>query len=753
LTKNGIKEILSLNYFLGIFSVVIVLFYIVCASPGFGWRDGPELAVTATFLDVAHPSGFPTYTLLAKVLTWLPFGTLAFRVTIFTALAGGLAIFWLGILLRHLHDREESRPSYLFLFAPLFFYAFHQAIFASSIEVEVYSLNAAMIIGLLLCSVRWRNGHGVVWLYIGGFLYGLSCGNHASLALYLPVLLILTFFTRPENEPPPNSRIHLIRVGLLSLFFLIGLSVYLLLIVRSQTDRLPVDFGRTNTWARFWTHISDAKDNEFHFKGLLNYKEMFYFLKLHFNRLASPIFWLGLPFALWGLKYLWKTYQILSVALVVLIGINSFFFYYWIDGTSAFVPTVVSFFLLLGLGLGQFGRFVSKRPIYRRIASVALIAFVLVSGLTTLPKLYRESDSQSGFMATELFWPDLSNLPPDAVAIHHSQWFTAVALQNLYVARPDVSLLFLSGLIQPEFFTPPVPAKLPGIIFPRRPDGSLLPLDTPNYISYFLVPNMDAGKPIYLQFGDEIEPILVYLTLERPLRWMGRLTKDKWAFENAIKNGEFLTYLQWLRGYFINLAISDDPKLASKAPAYLMYFTSPVFQMVAEKKYYQPAALTVETMLKSFSRPDGSFMFPNDVTLNLHAFLANTYRSAKNYPEALKYANKLVALSPYNPNSYYILGLIYDKLERPEETLAAWLTATELDKYKIGFFYHYHLALAKYKSLDKAIAFLEERAKFFESENMFNLHQLTLKFRDCLLVPPEEIGEMTEIKGMAPNDD
>jgi tetratricopeptide (TPR) repeat protein len=172
-----------------------------------------------------------------------------------------------------------------------------------------------------------------------------------------------------------------------------------------------------------------------------------------------------------------------------------------------------------------------------------------------------------------------------------------------------------------------------------------------------------------------------------------------------------------------------------------MYITNPLFWRVARKKDYEEGILTAEALLRAFSRPDGTFLFPADVTLNLHAFLANTYRRAKKYNEAILYANKLISLSPYNANNYYILGLIYDNLQKPKETLAAWRRATELDKYDVSFFYHYHLALAKYKSIDEAAEYLGALAKSFEGERMPNLSKLALKFRDCLLLPPEEIGE------------
>jgi hypothetical protein len=741
--KNTRKKRKSVNYLLGAFSVCAVAFYVICGTPGYGWRDGPELAVTAAFLDVAHPSGFPTFNLLAKILTWLPFGTLAFRVTIFTALAGGASVFLLGLLLRQLHDLDEAKPNYFFLLVPLFFFAFHQSFFIASTEVEVYSLNSALLISLLLCALKWRCGYGIVWLYIGGFLYGLACGNHASLALYLPVLLLLTFWTWPKNGKATDFRGHLVKLSLLSVFFLVGISVYLFLLVRSQTDRLPVDFGRTNTWARLWMHISDAKDTEYHFKGLLNYRELFYLLNLQFQKLSSPLVWIGMPFFLWGLKYLWKKYQILSVALIVLIGINFFFFYYWMDGTSAFIPVLICFFLLVCLGLGQFGRVLAKYPTLKILASTVLLFFLVPTGFIAMSQRYDDSDRESGFWSTELFLPDLAQLPPDSIAIHHSQWFFELGLHNLYFIRPDVSLILLSGIVQPQFFCPPVQAKTPRLIFPLLRDGTPLPPETPGYFNYLIVPNMDAGKPVYLQYGRDVVSLFNYMSPAMPLQWMGKLNKDKWMFTKEIQNGNYNAYLAWLRDYMAKLATSVDPPLANKAPVFLYYMSDPIFRVVASK-FPQESILTVKSFLTYFSRPDGTVMLPHDVILNLHYFLVDTYRLEKDYTEAIKYAEALISYAPFKAYSYFLLGLIYNNQHKKNEMLAAWKMATTLDIYEMKFIYNYYLALAKYNSISEAVTFLEIRAQELERDNAAHLRDLVLKFRDCLLLPPEEIGYLDD---------
>ncbi|MDR2349532.1 MAG: DUF2723 domain-containing protein, partial [Deltaproteobacteria bacterium] len=298
-----------------LFSLAITLFYVNFSAPGIGWRDGPEFSVSSVFLDVSHPSGFPAYNLIAKIMTWIPLGAIGFRVTAFTALMGGLSIFVFAVLLKNLHRLSdgENEPAHWFLFAPLLLYALDKAIFASSTEPEVYSLNTFFILVLLLFALKWFTGNGIAWLYSGAFVYGLSAGNHAAVGLYLPVLLLLTVWGEPRNETPDKTGLAIRgkRIATLALFFLIGFSVYFLLLVRSQTDRLPIDFGRTDTWERFWRHLTDAKDSETHFQGIRKLEDLGHILPLQIKNLFSPLFWFSVPFFAWGLKWLWKNYQIL----------------------------------------------------------------------------------------------------------------------------------------------------------------------------------------------------------------------------------------------------------------------------------------------------------------------------------------------------------------------------------------------------------------------------------------------------------
>ena len=68
---------------------------------GGGWRDVAELQWAAATLGIPHPPGSPAYLEAARLVTLLPFGSLAWRVNISSALGGASALgvtYWLAWL-------------------------------------------------------------------------------------------------------------------------------------------------------------------------------------------------------------------------------------------------------------------------------------------------------------------------------------------------------------------------------------------------------------------------------------------------------------------------------------------------------------------------------------------------------------------------------------------------------------------------------------------------------------------------------
>src|SRR5437879_3085739 len=72
----------------------LAIAYARTLAPGVTWAndgaDSGDLVTAAATLGIAHPTGYPTYLLLARLFQIIPLGDLAARTTLLSAAAGVL---------------------------------------------------------------------------------------------------------------------------------------------------------------------------------------------------------------------------------------------------------------------------------------------------------------------------------------------------------------------------------------------------------------------------------------------------------------------------------------------------------------------------------------------------------------------------------------------------------------------------------------------------------------------------------------
>ena len=126
-----------------------------------GGADGPELAAVAYLLGVAHPTGYPLYTMLGHLFTLLPIGEVAFRMALFSTACGCVAVTLVAAMVRRLSPEDDSSRIFgagagglSLAVAPLFW--------SQANVTEVYSLNMALLSCALLLLAIWRPGRDVV---------------------------------------------------------------------------------------------------------------------------------------------------------------------------------------------------------------------------------------------------------------------------------------------------------------------------------------------------------------------------------------------------------------------------------------------------------------------------------------------------------------------------------------------------------------------------------------------------------------
>ena len=185
----------------GLFLLASVL-YIGGLSPTIAWRDSAEFIPVVHTLGISHPAGSPTYILLAKPMTFLPIGSIALRVNMFSALLGALSIALLFALLCELLGEAPPWTRVGAALSGALFLLLSESFWRFSEVAEVYTLQNCLLVILMMLLLKARQARTLLhtstsrfyWLF--AFLYGLSTGVHATMALFAPAFLLFIWLTR-----------------------------------------------------------------------------------------------------------------------------------------------------------------------------------------------------------------------------------------------------------------------------------------------------------------------------------------------------------------------------------------------------------------------------------------------------------------------------------------------------------------------------------------------------------------------------
>ncbi|MGH2584674.1 MAG: protein O-mannosyl-transferase family, partial [Dehalococcoidia bacterium] len=219
----------------------------------FGGADSGELVTAAETLGVAHPTGYPLFTLLGFLSTRVPVGEIAGRVNTMNAVlaalaAGGIALSVVAIgtdIVRSPTARSAAGAVAALAVATSSLY-WSQAIIA-----EVYALQA-FLIALILLAWAWPRTPPVV----RGVAHGLSLTNHLTAVVFLIAALVALI--RPGR--PVNWRAAAWFTGGLAA----ALALYALLPLRAAQDPLA-NWGDPDTPSRFLAHVTGRQ-----YRGLVD---------------------------------------------------------------------------------------------------------------------------------------------------------------------------------------------------------------------------------------------------------------------------------------------------------------------------------------------------------------------------------------------------------------------------------------------------------------------------------------------------
>lgn len=231
------------------------------ACPTIYVGDSGELVAATYTLGIPHPSGYPLYVLLGKLWTLLvPIGSIAYRMSLFSAAAASLAVALVYALLR---KARSSRPAALFGALTL---GASASFWAEANVQRVYALNALFLVATLLTLLHWRESRSSRSLGLAFLLAGLGAANHTFMAIAtLALAAFVAIELRSDGAASASRATSGLAVGARAgLAFALGLLPYLYLPLRSRADP-ALDWGdpesaralfevltRREFWERAW---------------------------------------------------------------------------------------------------------------------------------------------------------------------------------------------------------------------------------------------------------------------------------------------------------------------------------------------------------------------------------------------------------------------------------------------------------------------------------------------------------------------
>ncbi len=232
---RSIDPILALAAGAVVFGVYLATIYPGLMPMG----DAAKFSFVGRVLGTPHPPGYPLWVMVSHVFGYVPWGTLAYRMNVLSALFGaGAAAMVFGIARRLGAGRVVACAAAVSL-------GFGQAFWATALYPKAYTLNAFLVALGTLLLLRWsetRRRSDFLWAVA---VFAISVGNHLTVIALVPALVAFAVMTDASTALRP--RVLITAAALV----LAGLAQYLFILVRTLQGA-PFLEARARTLGELW---------------------------------------------------------------------------------------------------------------------------------------------------------------------------------------------------------------------------------------------------------------------------------------------------------------------------------------------------------------------------------------------------------------------------------------------------------------------------------------------------------------------
>jgi hypothetical protein len=567
------QRLLSRPIYLAAFvALAALVVYLQTLAPSADFIDAGELATVCTTLGIAHPTGYPLFTLVGWVFAHLPIGgTAIYRLNImaafFTAMgAGGVVLlanelfsYWMPERIARVNGKGQRvkgkdqkakgkgknasakdlqrtnvakaatpNPSPAFTPYPLpstlpaiagfatgIITAFSATWWAQSCSIEVYPLHLFMLPLVLVFFLRMLRNDETEKVGRDGKIFavllGLSFANHMTTVLLAPACLYM-FFARYKFSPIAWKRI--LR---LAPFFIAGLLVYIYMPIRSAQFP-PMDWGHTATWTNFLHHVTAKQFQIWMYTGSgAATKQWSYF----WSRVPKEFTIVGALLALAGL---WKMFNaasirrthILAFTLLLFFGCLFYSINYDIhDIDSYFLLAFLAVALWIGAGMQIVSSWLDTSFFKQMKKEYVLVGVAVILGMIEIGANFSDNNESGNCMVEDYTMNMLHNLPPNAI-IFSTQWDFWVSgafyYQLVEHVRPDVLVIDKAMLRDRPWYYAELEKRAPEVFAKVKPEEEAF---------LKLLRAFDAGEPFdqnaIAPAYESFTSALVERNLDRPI--------------------------------------------------------------------------------------------------------------------------------------------------------------------------------------------------------------------------------------------
>ncbi len=447
--KSLFSSPLWVGFFVALFAFAV---YMKTLAPSVTFIDSGELATVACTLGIAHPTGYPLFTLLGWVFSKLPIAAeeivrLNIMAAVFCA-AGVFVFFQLMHLILMLGLKSKGGAGVLVASTGAsLLLAFSETYWSQATSVEVYSLHVFFLSVVLFCFIRANfyeenkrgsvEGDGMIsatnWWVLFAFALGLSFTNHMTTILLAPGLLYLYFAVQGWGR---DSWQRILRMGVP---FVLGLSVNLYLPIRAAKGAV-LNWGNPVTLERFFWHLSGKQFRVWLFSSTeAAGKQLKYFI----NSLPNEFAYIGLVLALVGIAVLFRAHKKLGIGVLLLFLFCVFYSinYDIHDIDSYFLLAYVCVALGSGFALLQIFSWMDRAgSIQRQLVGSLIIA----ASLAPMAVHYKVNDESSNFLVEDYTKNMFASVKPNALVLSFQWDFWVSASYYFQIVkgyRPDVAVI------------------------------------------------------------------------------------------------------------------------------------------------------------------------------------------------------------------------------------------------------------------------------------------------------------------------